>query len=356
MEVEIMAIGVTQFKSGKYYAHPSKEHKNEWATVMLPMLDGQPRKCTDITYNGETGIRVIFEGIDSGSWYCLLDEFIEVPDWNPYEWEFIGNAEQTAGRKTEEGDEYLNGGRWKKMSNNIGQDINLFMNFGPYTPVRRRKVEAPQSPDIVEYQGEKWRWLEREEIIRKGDRIDYDLRKPEIEAAATRNDECGDVVGNKRNAWRKVTASMPSGRIVNIEDAPIGSRVKLISVASNEDSPLKIGVIGILGEHKTNFKNRKYVKIQNTDDPYHSGGGFYYGAKVELLEEPKEEGGEMYPDKFVRGIVMKDCRAGDIVDMQVSGTVSMSVHVPSSEKSYTEKRRERRAKVLGFLKNEGGLE
>jgi hypothetical protein len=312
-------MAVTNFEVGKYYAHPSKEHNSNWDNHMDAILDGLPHKCIDVfdTNNAR------FEGIGGGRWCYLFDEFIEVPDWSD-DWEFIGNAEQAAGRKIETGDENLVDGKWYKIQICNGIDLGKYITIGKYVPVRRRKVSTPD--------------------VRLEDKLHGNCKYRLVSCS---KEPCKSCIGKRSMPnWESADSNpTPSGRIVNIEDAPIGARVRIVYQGSSHNKEM-IGWAGI----KTGKNDIKHDEPYKKYTPYiHT---YTSDARVELLDEPKEEGGEMYLDKFVRGIVMKGCHAGDIIDVQVSGTVSMSVHVPSSEKSYAEKDKESAdALVQGILKS-----
>jgi hypothetical protein len=392
-------MAVTKFEPGKYYAHPSKEHSGNWCDSMDIMLDGQPRKCIEScnstrknsAYNTtEQSMQIEGHRIKHA---FPFDEFIEVPDWNPDEWEFIGNAEQAAGRKIEEGDERLIDGKWDKIQDCDGIDIGKYITTGKYAPVRRRKVAAPQSPAYeitVEYEGEKWRRLGQKESSIGGDKITTkgsnlledkhpltleDIHKPEElkDVSAWRkvstpvvklkdkfhsnckhyfvdctDEPCRSCLGENRKNWEP--ADPPARRIVNIEDAPIGAQVRIVELAKDDTyriHPMEnpVGKCGIVLGVK--FSPDTVTVTIDEDRDRHINKG----AKVELLDEPKEVG----------GTASNFWKVSPCVTLQVGGILNpftsyAGIDFRKSEKSYAEKRRERRAKVLGFLKDEGGLE
>jgi hypothetical protein len=320
-------MAVTKFEPGKYYAHPSKEHSGNWCDSMDIVLDGQPRKCIEScnstrknsAYNTtEQSMQIEGHRIKHA---FPLDEFIEVPDWNPDEWEFIGNAEQAAGRKIEEGDESSNGREWAEIQGCNGIEIIKYIEEGLYFPVRRRKVAAPQ----VDRECKNCRWGN---------------------GKAGRESACSnpDVCRVPHMSWEPRAEAPPSGRIVNIEDAPIGARVRIVELVDGDMTRAKKGYEGIIIKKDYKLSPSKFCVQLGSD-----GIGtpiINHGAKVELLDEPKEEKemGSGFRGTYANPMVSID--GGPFMPLGIAFAT------PPSEKSYADKRRERRAKVLGLIKTE----
>jgi hypothetical protein len=137
-------MSVTKFEVGKWYRYVLKEKSDNWNIHMDIMLDGEPRKCTEMGLESVGGCRLSFDGV-TGWWWWDKKWLDEVP--------------------------------------------------------------AP-TPDIMEYEGEKWRRLGQDEKLEVGDRMKgYDCLTLSWVISRESVGKTPKDIGAGAFAWRKLIPS-----------------------------------------------------------------------------------------------------------------------------------------------------